>query len=106
MARYIDADELIDRVRYDCDLGAESTKFGVDAAVIMLINKQPQADVRPVVRGKWVEVDDYPHEEYECSVCGRIVEVTSANIKPEEEYPYCHCGAYMREVNEDEMRSN
>ena len=63
-------------------------------AIVNLVETVPS--VTPTrKKGKWIEIDDYPNEEYECSVCGRIVEVTSANIKPEEEYPYCHCGAYM-----------
>jgi hypothetical protein len=96
MARYIDADKLETDVRADTSYICVGDK----QTTIQHIISATTEEVRPVVRGKWVEVDDYPHEEYECSVCGRIVEVTSANIKPEEEYPYCHCGADMREVEE------
>ena len=67
----------------------------IDSACNRILEQEPSRK-----KGKWIEIDDYPNEEYECSICGRIVEVTSANIKPEEEYPYCHCGADMREVEE------
>lgn len=55
------------------------------------LDEVPAADVRPVVRGKWVE-DDYGFVR--CSTCGMEWE--------EPEHPktnYCpNCGADMREV--------
>lgn len=46
--------------------------------------------------GAWVGIDEEPHEDYECNVCGFVVSTWTANIKPQEVYKYCpHCGAYM-----------
>ena len=50
----------------------------------------PPADVRPVVRGKWIDYDD-DYGAYCCSVCEQ-------NAPEDTEWPYCpHCGAYMYE---------
>lgn len=55
------------------------------------------ADVRPVVRGKWIEhYEPYSTGEewieaqygYECSICGRW---------EYEKEPFCNCGAMMEE---------
>ena len=44
-------------------------------------------------RGKWIGIDDYPHEDWECNRCGGIVYETQT---PYEEYKYCpNCGAKM-----------
>lgn len=75
--------------------------------LIDTINNIPSAyDVRPVVRGKWIkqieeDVDGELMSYWECSKCGRIEGHGLANIKDViEYYPFCHCGADMREVEE------
>ena len=52
--------------------------------------------------GKWIGIDEEPHEDYECSCCGYVVSTFTANIEPHTEYKYCpNCGAKMeREVKE------
>ena len=35
--------------------------------------------------------------EYECTVCKRTIRSYEAKSRLLEEYPYCHCGAKMRE---------
>lgn len=60
-----------------------------------LIFNAPTLDVKPVIRGKWLSVSNAT-SIYSCSKCGRIVEkdpVEDLQI----DYPYCHCGADMRE---------
>jgi len=55
----------------------------------------PAADVRPVVRGTWVGIDDFPHEDWECDHCGSVVGNTD---DPWNYYHYCpNCGAKMEE---------
>lgn len=44
-------------------------------------------------KGKWI-YDDY-WKAYKCSICGRHVE-TEVFENPVSRYPYCHCGADMR----------
>lgn len=51
------------------------------------INSIPAADVRPVVRGKWITVK-YPL--YECSVCGAVYQDVGYGFN------FCpNCGAQM-----------
>ena len=50
----------------------------------------PPADVRPVVRGRWIEYDD-DYGAYCCSVCEQ-------DAPEDTQWPYCpNCGADMRE---------
>lgn len=49
----------------------------------------PAADVKPVVKGEWIDKGYHEEWTFECSVCG--------GCSPEE-YDFCpHCGADMRE---------
>ena len=58
--------------------------------------------VTPAKKGRWVPVDEEPHENYECDNCGYMASTWTANIKPSEEYKYCpNCGAKM-EVKDEE----
>ena len=72
----------------------------VYASAETFLSKVPPADVRPVVRGRWVLLD---HQEewhtkdrnyiYECSRCGHT-DIQAQN----KEVPFCwFCGADMRE---------
>ena len=57
--------------------------------------------------GKWIGIDEEPHEDYECSCCGYIVSTFTANIEPHTEYKYCpNCGARMVEPQESEVRND
>ena len=59
-------------------------------ALEMLMDKienLPAADVRPVVRGKWIY--DIEPDMFRCSECN--------GFAPRNDYPFCHwCGADMR----------
>ena len=55
------------------------------------LNKAPAADVRPVVRGKWIKPTRVPDSMLdECSVCGFDTGAYTFNFCP-------NCGADMRE---------
>ena len=61
------------------------------AALVERLNKQIEelANVRPVVRGKWITVK---HPLYECSICGSVYQDVGYGFN------YCpNCGADMRE---------
>lgn len=65
-----------------------------------VFNAIPAADVRPVVRGAWIGIDDFPHEDWECSVCGEQV---CGNDSIPRDMHYCpNCGAEMEaDMRED-----
>ena len=50
------------------------------------------------IKGHWIEIALSNHT-YKCSVCGRLlVNITDGKNNVAKNYPYCHCGADMREV--------
>ena len=60
-----------------------------------LFRQAKQADVAPVVHGRWVfDFELTETKFYRCSVCNRQV-LTHKNIV--DDCPYCHCGAKMDE---------
>ena len=68
---------------------------------IILVEDQPAADVRPVVRGKWNRTDAYPHRLY-CSVCYKTY-LKNDELLERWEFPlnFCpNCGADMSEDRE------
>ena len=74
------------------------TNQGLSLA-IEVIEDLPSVTVRQT--GKWIGIDEEPHEDYECSCCGYVVSTFTANIEPHTEYKYCpNCGADMRGVSE------
>ena len=53
--------------------------------------------------GNWIGIDEEPHEDYECNICGYVVSTYTANIEPHTEYKYCpNCGAKMVKQQESE----
>ena len=99
MARYIDADEFQQKIDEIATTSDENCKI-VRTAVKLGLELVSTADVRPVVRGKWIyneKASDLDYYVYNCSICGRQINLLydSREIK---NYPFCHCGADMREV--------
>lgn len=76
--------------RYECTKYVDS-KY-VDAVSIEAIEIAIKALNRP--HGEWIRNDAYG---YKCSICGRTVR-TDVLENPYKSYPYCHCGARMKEV--------
>ena len=53
-------------------------------------------------KGKWIKeksIYGWDGRSYQCSVCGRSIHLDIA-VEDLADYPYCHCGADMREVEE------
>ena len=51
-------------------------------------------------KGEWLELTNTNHT-YVCSVCGRmLVNITDGKNTVTKNYPFCHCGADMRENGE------
>ena len=62
-----------------------------------IVANSPAADVRPVVRGKWVRLDMHKGmEQFRCSICRSECYVPTCMGEPM--YEFCpNCGADMRE---------
>ena len=84
MARYIDADKLIEKMKSHCSA----------AMCIVEVTRQPAADVVEVKRGHMIKVKDPVKEDVAldgaCSVCGAI----NWDYTDGEYFNYCpNCGA-------------
>lgn len=88
MTKYVDADALWKRLPND---------LPYKASVKRVLIQAPAADVRPVVRGRWI-VHDFGAGDisYECSECKEI-SCCGADFCPD-------CGADMRESIADEKQ--
>ena len=54
------------------------------------------------IRGKWIEISKFNHS-YKCSICGRtLINVTDGKNTVTKNYPFCHCGADMRDQEDEE----
>lgn len=66
------------------------------AASVEAFNKAINALIAERPKGKWVQLSP---RVYKCSVCGRIIHEYDVDLGY---YPFCHCGADMREGSENE----
>lgn len=63
-----------------------------------LVNKLPSV----IPKGHWIKEESpygWDGYSYQCSECGRSIHIDTI-MEDLEDYPYCHCGAYMREIEE------
>ena len=100
MARYIDADNLIDELSAACMPIYEKGITGIlgdNSSIADIINEQPTADVQEVKRGYWISERD-PDENnriqcFHCSVCDDDFHYIGAFVATK----YCpNCGARMK----------
>lgn len=103
MARYIDAEHLLSEIQElkkspwftDCtnEMARVSRKEAVEIVEALCINREPTADVRENVRGKWIKGGEQPYfrkhfDIVVCSIC---------NKRGEHRWNFCpNCGADMR----------
>ena len=105
MARYINADTLIKELSTLYKQPTSTEDFMTDgydkaiADVVVTAHRQPTADVRENVQGKWLarteHCDNSTFIGHRCSVCGYWKAMGCMNYCPS-------CGADMREGSEDE----
>ena len=93
-------DDLISRqAAIDALLGITAMRntIPLDSAIFNIKKLPSVQPERP--RGHWVEIGDEPYDEWECDVCGFVID-GSGCIDPEEYrdvYKFCpNCGADMR----------
>ena len=99
MAENIEREAAIEKLNKLCDRVCQYSKAQrkymcgacpLGDAFTVIEDDIPAADVRPVVRGKWVQGDMPTYGGYKCSVCGANTVLYKANFCP-------NCGADMRE---------
>lgn len=99
MARYIEADNLINELSAACMPIYEKGITGIlgdNSSIVDIINEQPTADVQEVKRGYWIPERD-PDENnriqcFHCSVCDDDFHYIGAFVATK----YCpNCGARM-----------
>lgn len=94
MARYIDADRLLNEVTGNGGVFV----YGIDTikAFISRITAQPSADVQEVKHGHWIK-SGKPHDyDITCSLCGDVGEYGLETEDAVNDYYYCtNCGAKM-----------
>ena len=96
---YIEREAAYPLAKKICDAidSEDFQRLNFGMRILDWIDDIPAADVRPVVRGKWIDhYEPYSTGEewieaqygYECSICGRW---------EYEKEPFCNCGAKMEE---------
>lgn len=97
---YIEKEAALNSVCYDC---CEQAFCGSPCVDYERISGLPPADVKPVVKGEWIEAPDYLFDNvYTCSACGSEF-VLEAGTPEDNEYNFCpNCGAEMRKEENDE----
>lgn len=99
MARYIDADNLIDELSAACMPIYEKGITGIlgdNSSIADIINEQPIADVQEVKHGEWLKPsnDSVDSKQWICSECKGLTE--TAYYCGHCYYNYCpNCGARM-----------
>lgn len=88
MNDYINRDATIEKIRYEGIYGDGYSDEELENDVVDMIESIPAAEVKPVVRGKWISIQNGSGI---CSNCNRLDHIDPlAN--------YCrYCGADMRE---------
>lgn len=103
MSRYIEKEAFIALLnkRIYCLCGGETVKETRN--IRDMLEVFPPADVKPVVRGEWVDKFNKgkAYMQSFCSACGKHSGI--GGIKSNRHKPYCpNCGAEMREEANDE----
>lgn len=99
MARYIDADNLIDELSAACMPIYEKGITGIlgdSSSIADIINEQPTADVQEVKHGDWLKPGNDPidNKQWICSECKGLTE--TAYYCGHCYYNYCpNCGTRM-----------
>ncbi len=91
MARYIDAEKLLERLN-DLVSDNKDIQWAISDAIPKEIEKVPTADVKEIARGEWTDPDIDMYCIYICSNCNEYSEYDS---------PFCpNCGAIMKIMEE------
>ncbi len=88
MSKYADIEPIIKKIKYSMEVGEQRGYIWLEM-VLKDLEKQPIADVAPIVHGHWIDTGS----GQECSRCREIQYGYDSGRF------YCpHCGALMDEV--------
>lgn len=95
MSRYIDADKLVERLKFKRDTdNIDRNKYAGLECAIAQCNKAPTADVVEVRHGEWLHAGMFD-DMAKCSVCG-LIDHSLNEVYSRGTYNYCpNCGAKM-----------
>lgn len=105
MSKYADIEPIIKKIKYSMEVGEQRGYIWLEM-VLKDLEKQPIADVTPIIHGHWIRKEKIFESGityarswwYECSNCGEKP-LTQDNIAIVSDYcPWC--GAKMDEVTE------
>ncbi len=101
MKEYIERETAYPLAKKICDAidSKDFQRLNFGMRILDWIDDLPAADVRPVVRGKWIDRDDdyYGWNMWACSACGEEFVLTEGTPDMND-YHFCpNCGADMRE---------
>ena len=71
---------------------------------VIALSELPSVTPQNPRKGHWVKEESpfgWDGHSYQCSECGRSIHLDTM-VEDLTDYSYCHCGAYMREVQEDD----
>jgi rubrerythrin len=97
MSDFISREVALDRIRdyieeyswHTDEHGFHSPEWCAMKEAEMVLTDLPAADVRPVVRGRWIDTDNY-YQRWKCSACGCHTRDAAPSFCP-------NCGAKMEE---------
>lgn len=99
----VDREELLKALNYDRNQYEKGFEDGMRAG--RTARNASTADTEAVRYGQWEEMDEYPFASiYACSECGRSITVSPCESLSD--YPYCHCGAKMKNPDELDVSDN
>ena len=91
--RLIDADALIEDIR------EHSASYFADDFAHEWVDQQPTIEPERK-KGKWIRITQGSIPEiYICPFCKRTIKDAGIDSLVQIRYPFCHCGADMREEN-------
>lgn len=108
MGRLIDADKLARRIAGHSDYHGDSI---LSAIYCMAEGQVTDVPITPIKRKRrktatWIKEESpfgwdfgWDGHSYQCSECGRSIHLDT-EMEDLDDYPYCHCGAKMQEVEE------
>lgn len=91
-------DLILDVIQRNFDCG-NTYGYKVADEIIGLL---PSVTSQEPIKGHWVKEESpfgWDEHSYQCSECGRSIHLDT-EMEDLDDYPYCHCGAKMQEVEE------